>query len=358
VMTTLDLSNPQHIVQYLSATPWAAKSVTQLSGGFTNFIFRIELAEPYQGQERVVLKHGKPYIATAEQVSFSIERQKSEVAAMKKMREILSPDSLARVPVVYHHDETNHAIIMEDAGQDAVTLRELLNRPNPPSPATGAIAGRVLGEFISKLHAWGKTDQGQTYLDSFEGHQESRDIYARAVYGRLVTTVTGKPKPIPLIHDPPLEFTPEELDKISKFAEERGKEMRVSRETMVMGDFWFANALVVLDRGSDGSEKLQKIFMVDWEVAGPGVAAFDVGQFQSGIFTAQHFNPVCNPTTKALDAAFLEGYLSIEPGLDRKKTTQHLASHLVIWVPRVGWEPAEKTKALVDHWIHSITSSL
>lgn len=74
-MSTLDLSNPQHVTQYLSTTPWAAKSVTPLSGGYTNFTYRIELAEPYQEQERVVLKHGKPYIPMAKQFALSVERQ-------------------------------------------------------------------------------------------------------------------------------------------------------------------------------------------------------------------------------------------------------------------------------------------
>ena len=76
-MTTLDLSNPQHVSQYLSATPWAAKSVTPLSGGYTNFTFRIELAEPYQGQETVVLKHGKSYVSVTDGSSLSVERQVS-----------------------------------------------------------------------------------------------------------------------------------------------------------------------------------------------------------------------------------------------------------------------------------------
>ena len=74
-MTTFDLSDPSHVAQYLSATPWAAKSITSLSGGYTNFTFRIELAEPYQGQECVVLKHGKSYIPMAKEFSLSVERQ-------------------------------------------------------------------------------------------------------------------------------------------------------------------------------------------------------------------------------------------------------------------------------------------
>ena len=274
---------------------------------------------------------------------------------MNKVQEILSSDALARVPIVYLHDETNHVIIMEDAGRDAVNLKELLRRSDPPSPASGAIIGRALGEFIAKLHAWGKTDQGRASLDSYEGYPQARDICAWATYGRLVNTVTGKSESIPLIHDPPLQVTSEELDKISKLAEERAEEMRVSRETATMGDFWPGNVLVDLGRGSDGSEEVQKILVVDWEVARPGAAAFDVGQFQAEIFTVQHFNPVCGPVSEALNAAFLEEYLSIQPELDRQKAAQHLAVHLIIWTPRVGWEPAEKTRALVEHGLRSIT---
>lgn len=275
---------------------------------------------------------------------------------MNKMREILPPDSLARVPIVYLHDDTNHAIIMEDAGRDAVNLKELLRRPDPPSPATGAKIGRALGEFIARLHAWGKTDEGRASLDLFDGNPQARGICAWATYGRLVDTIAGKSESLPLIHDPPLQVTSEELDKISKLAEERAEEMRVSRETMTMGDFWSGNVLVDLDRGSDGSEeRLRKVLVVDWEVARPGVAAFDVGQFQAEIFTVRHFNPVCGPASEALNAAFLGGYLSIQPELDRQKAAQHLATHLVIWTPRVGWEPAEKTRALVEHGLRSIT---
>jgi hypothetical protein len=72
---TLDLSNSQHVAQYLSVTPWTAKSIASLSGGYTNFAFRIELAEPYKGRESVILKHSKSYIPMAKEFSFSVERQ-------------------------------------------------------------------------------------------------------------------------------------------------------------------------------------------------------------------------------------------------------------------------------------------
>lgn len=273
---------------------------------------------------------------------------------MNKVREIIPPGSLARVPIIYLHDEINHLIIMEDAGRNAVNLKALLRRPDPPSTATGAAIGRALGEFIAKLHVWGKSDQGRASLDFFDGHPQARGICAWATYGRLVDTIVGKSESIPLIHDPPLEATSEQLEKISKFAEERAEEMRSSRETMTMGDFWSGNVLVDLDRSVDGSENLRKLFVVDWEVARPGVAAFDVGQFQAEIFTVRHFNPVCGSASEALDAAFLEGYLSIEPELDKQRAAQHLAMHLVIWTARVGWEPAEKTRELVEHGLGSI----
>lgn len=275
---------------------------------------------------------------------------------MDKMQELLPPNSLARVPKIYLHDEANNIIIMEDAGVNAVNLKELLRRSCPPSMETGAAIGWALGEFIAKVHVWGKSDQGQEFLDVLDGHPQARGICAWATYGRLVDTIVGKSESesIPLIHDPPLEVTSEELEKISKFAEGGVEEIRSSRETMTMGDFWPGNVLVDVDQGADGSEKLLKLLVVDWELARPGVAAFDVGQFQAEIVTVRHFNPVCGPASEALDAAFLDGYLSIEPGLDKQKAAQHLATHLVIWTARVGWEPAEKTRELVEHGLSSI----
>ena len=273
---------------------------------------------------------------------------------MNKMREIFPLDSLTRVPIIYLYDEVNHVIVMEDAGRDAVNLKQLLRQPNPPSTTTGAAIGRALGEFIAQLHVWGKSDRGRASLDFFDGHPQARAICAWATYGRLVDTIVGKSQSIPLIHNPPLEVTSEELEKISKFGEEGAEEIRNSSETVTMGDFWPGNVLVDLERGADGVEKLRKLLVVDWEVARPGVAAFDVGQFQAEIVTVRHFNPVCGPASKALDAAFLEGYLSIEPGLDRQKAARHLATHLVVWTARVGWEPAEKTRALVEHGLKSI----
>ena len=278
---------------------------------------------------------------------------------MTKMREILPPDSLARVPTIYLHDEVNHVIIMEDAGRATVNLKELLRRQNPPSVEMGATIGRMLGEFIARLHVWGKTEQGRASLDFFEGHTQARDICAWATYDRLVDTITGRSESIPLIHDPPPLVTPHELEKISKFAEERAEEIRSSRETIIMGDFWPGNVVVDLGEGDDASEEepaeLRKMFVVDWEMAKPGVAAFDVGQFQAEIHTVRHFNPVCGPASEALDAAFLEGYLSIQPELDRRETANHSAMNLVIWTARVGWEPADKTRALVEHGLRSIT---
>lgn len=281
---------------------------------------------------------------------------------MNKIREVFPSGSLVRVPIVYLHDEVNHVIIMEDVGRNAINLKELLRRPTPPSAMTATKIGEALGEFIAKLHAWGKTSQGRSSMAFFDGHPQARNIWAWAMYDRLVDTILGKSETIPLIHDPPLEVTSKELEKISKFAEERAEEMRTSSETMVMGDFWSGNVLVDLEWDANGSEKLRKLFVVDWEVTRPGVAAFDVGQFQAEIATVRHFNPVCGLATEALDAAFLEGYLSVEPEVDREKAAQHLAVHLVIFTARVGWtagdgyNTAEKTRELVEQGLKSITS--
>lgn len=54
----------EEIRRQLVGTPYESKSLTQLSGGIANFVYRIALAKPLEdGTAEVVLKHGEEYAA-------------------------------------------------------------------------------------------------------------------------------------------------------------------------------------------------------------------------------------------------------------------------------------------------------
>lgn len=75
MLTEIDLSKPDDVLQYLSGTPFASSHVVPLSGGNANYLFRLYLQSPYDGMQTLVMKHGKALPSGDETFSFSVERQ-------------------------------------------------------------------------------------------------------------------------------------------------------------------------------------------------------------------------------------------------------------------------------------------
>jgi len=72
-----DLSDALNVSTYLINTPFACKKAEPLSGGTANFVFRIHLNQPYEGQETVILKHSTTHAATNKNIPLALERQVS-----------------------------------------------------------------------------------------------------------------------------------------------------------------------------------------------------------------------------------------------------------------------------------------
>lgn len=74
-MSEDDLATEAGIFRYLQSTTFASSKVEQLVGGGGNYVFRIHLREPYQGNSTLVVKHGKPYIPGMRSMAFLLYRQ-------------------------------------------------------------------------------------------------------------------------------------------------------------------------------------------------------------------------------------------------------------------------------------------
>lgn len=74
-MSENDLHTASGVLEYLHSTPFRCASVTPLSGGNANFTYRLHLQNPFEGRSTLVLKHAKPYVATAIDQPLGIERQ-------------------------------------------------------------------------------------------------------------------------------------------------------------------------------------------------------------------------------------------------------------------------------------------
>lgn len=60
---------------FLAGTPFASQSITDLTGGNINYLYRINLLTPYDGSQTVVLKHAQPFWKSAVGNPWEVERQ-------------------------------------------------------------------------------------------------------------------------------------------------------------------------------------------------------------------------------------------------------------------------------------------
>ncbi|KAJ7484924.1 kinase-like domain-containing protein [Mycena galericulata] len=343
----LDLSTVDGVHAYLSATPFASTLVTPLGGVTKNFTYRLHLETPYETRSTVVLKHARAHTLEAPEVSLGIERQGFEVQALKLVNECLNLGPRATVPGVYHFDEEAHVIIMDYCGESSLTLKELL-LSSPPTPVVAREIGLALGEFLGRLHAWGSLNPSM--LDFFEKNEQAKKVAAWITYGRLISTLTTDNLPaVALLPEPVCES---DLDDIRAIIEERTPEIYTSRDTLTMGNFCPANVFVSLRTGT-GTDSLDKVHVIDWELAKPGVAALDVGQFCAEMHTVALFKPASDTAASAneLIDAFLTAYRAhcgeIKPHMPNV-AAKHMGAHLVAITPRAGWGTPGETAKVVE----------
>ncbi|KAJ7493839.1 kinase-like domain-containing protein [Mycena latifolia] len=340
--TEHDLSTVAGVQAYLAPTQFASTSVTPLSGGNSNFTYRLHLSAPYQGHSTLVMKHARPYVAlSASKIPFAIERQAFEAKALEKVKAGLDCGPRAAVPGMHHFDEEAHVIIMDDCGASAVTLKELFLTA-PPSPAVAREIGAALGQFLGRLHSWASIDPSM--LDFFDQNQQAKRITAWVTYGRLISTLTTDN--LPAVALLPEQVDESDLADIRAIVDERTPEIFNSRETLTMGDFWTGNIMVSL-----GADALERVHVIDWELAKPGLAALDVGQFCAEVHTLQLFKPETVEPANALLEAFLTEYRAhcgtMAPHM-ANVAAKHMGAHLVTITPRVPWGTPEETAKVVQ----------
>jgi len=208
-----------------------------------------------------------------------------EVAALRRIRDWLPEDSVVTVPIVHLFDNVANVIVMDDCGEDTKTLKQLM-LDDPPSPTTAQQIGRELGQFLAGLHSWSNT--GNNFLDYFSGNNQARSISAFATYSRLVSTLKGENAPVSMV-DPVLDIPHSDLDSVEKIARETTEEIMSTKETLVMGDFWPGNVIVVFSPNDPSA--IKRIYILDWELTKPGIAGLDVGQFLAEMHLLRRCRP-------------------------------------------------------------------
>ena len=69
------LTSLSAVEAFLVDTPFASRSITDLTGGYINYVYRIHLLKPFEGSQTVVIKHAQPYWRSSVADSCEVERQ-------------------------------------------------------------------------------------------------------------------------------------------------------------------------------------------------------------------------------------------------------------------------------------------
>lgn len=76
--TEFDLSTPEALLQYLDKTAFASHTVDAIFGGRVNFVYRIYLNAPYEGNKTFIVKYASPFLADSPQETpWDVARQVS-----------------------------------------------------------------------------------------------------------------------------------------------------------------------------------------------------------------------------------------------------------------------------------------
>ncbi|KAI6031548.1 kinase-like domain-containing protein [Pisolithus microcarpus] len=353
------LAAPDGVQAYLENTPFASHTVDLLSGGFSNFTYRIHLHAPIDGRSTFVLKYTPPYVAMGghTRTPLSSERQATEASRLSHQLSIRSGEITVEVPTLRLHDEEMHVMITDDAGIDTRTLKEVLINESLPTTLLEEM-GVALGRFLGHLH--GLHERRDVDLSLFAKNEVGKTISAWVTYGRIVSTLTGNDE-IPALPNPPLEIPGEKLAAFSKLVEARSKEVRSSTaaDAVTHGDFWPGNVVVRLRRGVDGkAEALQKLYVLDWEVAKTGLPGLDLGQFCAELYLISRFHPRREECATAVMTSFLSAYRrstnKVDPAL-AGVTVGHIGAHLVTWTPRISWGGREQTRKVVQEGVEMLS---
>ncbi|KZP34384.1 hypothetical protein FIBSPDRAFT_923907 [Athelia psychrophila] len=289
------------------------ESIEALSGGFINFVWRVKLGTPYEGQNSIVVKHAEPFTARDLSVNAAVERLKFEYDSLKIIgseSSVAREDALVSVPSVYHHDAIKHILIMQDVGT-IPTLRDLMSASPPPPIDIAALIGRQLATFIAGLHHWGQKNE------------RARAGLSANAYGRTAMDSCGYQTVVPNaaasgVFDPLLSTVMVALAETD----------RTSEETAIMGDFWTANMLVDIEESASGEKALKQIWVIDWEACRYGSPAVDVASFAGSCYTSSRVHN--EMATDAMRRNFLGVYATLAK-VDPMEVVIGMGTFWIMW---------------------------
>ncbi|KAI1159877.1 kinase-like domain-containing protein [Nemania serpens] len=329
-----------NISQELSATPFACSSLTRLTNGTTNFVFRGELTKPISvgGSEggrsdttTVIIKYAAPYAAVNKNLAIDASRAFYEESMLYALNDFHSGTTAAvKSPQLHLFIRDANIQVLEDS-PGAVDLKTYFVSPTAndvlPAPVAASI-GRDVGAWLRAFHDWSFSPKSG--LKDLGDNEPMRKLKYAITYDSYLKVLGNSFPDLLEGHRETLEqvkaAATEEFEKTSK-EESWGKDWG-----FIHGDFWTGNVLLP----GDPSQAVQhpddaKLLIVDWEFAQFGHRAYDIGQMVGDIYERKHFWGT-DGAVPAIEG-FIEGYGGLNDEL-AFRVAIHAGSNLIAWYTR------------------------
>jgi hypothetical protein len=293
-------------------------AIVQLTTGIANAVHRLIFDTP-SGSEplrSVILKHSTPYVFTLDGQKVTWDLWPYENMALRGV----PTTDVVKVPKLLWVDEKIRVTIIEDAGIQSLTLKDLLLREDLPATEVLATIGDELGKFAAKLHWWGCDE---TLLKKFE-NPVAKQICSWRTFGRI-ERVLKQLQP---------DMSPQKLARLQQISEREMAMINNDNEMVIMGDFWPGNTLINLTE--DG--QLQSVYLIDWELIRGGDSAMELSQMSAEVWEAGQFgkNSRAVEASKELIKAMCKAY---KAGLNDNFGDQMMSevmiqagAHVAVWV--------------------------
>ncbi|ORY61717.1 kinase-like domain-containing protein [Pseudomassariella vexata] len=331
----------QQILEQLSQTPYACSSLTKLSGGTANFLYRGTLLQSLYSQDgatkattkTVVVKSSTNFAAANRDFPLDVTRCVFEETMLRALVDFLSttPNTVVKAPRLYLFDRRTNTQVLKHL-LNTTDLRSILLSPSVNNflpQSSPASVGHALGYWLRSFHRW-ISAPAQAALRAEVGSNEGMRKHKFLItYGSFLEI---------------LELYPELVEDHRKTLEDVEDAMKKEFDKppidgdddwgLIHGDFWTGNVLLPNTSWQEPQQPGQesnKLFIIDWENAQFGHRAIDIGGMLADLYERKHFNDV-DAVIPAMHG-LVQGYgrLSEEMAF---RTAIHVGVHLICWYYR------------------------
>jgi len=190
------------------------------------------------------------------------------------------------------------------------------------SPEQISYIGQTLGTYLAHIH--NETAGDASLLEDFSSNLVGRNLSSSLYFGGLPAAAAK------------YGYTDPFIAEAAKAAE---AEVLTANEVWTIGDFWTGNVLV----SAPHDQSVPQLTVLDFELAKPGTAAFDVGQMGAEMLCLAKFR---HPEQgHLLLQSFFSAYRTKrETSVDAAGIAIRIAAHLFTMMPRAWTEEAGKEK--------------